>query len=221
MPKIEPFERYLSQYEDWFEQNRFAFQSEIEAVRRHLPDRGRGIEIGVGSGLFAEQFGIRYGIEPSKKMRSKAAKRGVNVVEGVAEKLPFEDSFYDYALMVTTICFLDDIKKSINEAYRIVKPGGKLIIGLVDKNSPIGKLYKKFKQDNVFYRHATFYTTDEVVAFMKQTGFNDFYFTQTIFKNLDEIKEPEEVKKGYGTGSFVVVSGIKRNVKNGKNTNNL
>ncbi len=209
MPKIEPFERYFEKYEEWFVQNCYAFQSEIEAVRRHLPSRGRGIEIGVGSGLFAKPLGIHVGLEPSGEMRSIAVKRGVDVVEGIAEHLPFMDDFYDFALMVTTICFLDDVPKSIIEAQRVVKPGGKLIIGLVDKNSPIGKLYQQNQQENVFYRDATFYSTDEVVTLMKQAGFSDFNFTQTIFKMLEKIEEAEEIKEGYGEGSFMVVSGIK------------
>ncbi len=37
-------------------------------------------------------------------------------------------------------------------------------------------------------------------------------YTQTIFQMLDQIKKPEEVKEGYGEGSFVVVSGIKWNL---------
>ena len=211
MPKIEPFERYFEKYEEWFVQNRYAFQSEIEAVRRHLPSRSRGIEIGVGSGLFAEPLGIHVGLEPSREMRSIAVKRGVDVVEGIAEHLPFMDDFYDFALMVTTICFLDDVPKSIIEAQRVVKPGGKLIIGLVDKNSPIGKLYQQNQQENVFYRDATFYSTDEIVALMKQAGFHGFYFTQTIFRVLNEISETEEVKKGFGEGSFVVISAVTGN----------
>ena len=211
MPKIEPFEKYSDQYENWFVENKYAFKAEIEAVRKHIPEHGRGIEIGVGSGLFAEQLGIHVGLEPSGEMRSMAVKRGVNVVQGVAERLPFMDNFYDYALMVTTICFVDDVPKSIIEAQRVVKPGGKLIIGLVDKNSPIGKLYQQNQQENVFYRDATFYSTDEIVALMKQAGFHGFYFTQTIFRVLNEISETEEVKKGFGEGSFVVISAVTGN----------
>lgn len=211
MPKIKPFEQHFDQYEEWFLENKAAYQSELEAVRRHMPKEGRGIEIGVGSGLFAEPLEIHYGVEPSARMRKQAVKRGVNVIESVAEKMPIADNFYDFALMVTTICFLDDVPKSITEGRRILKPGGKLIIGLVDKNSPVGKLYQEHQENNVFYRDAIFYTTNEVVAFMKEAGFRDFYFTQTIFKMVDEIKEPEEVKEGYGEGSFVVIS-----AKNGK-----
>jgi hypothetical protein len=34
MPKIEPFERYANKYEDWFERNKFAYESELRAIRR-------------------------------------------------------------------------------------------------------------------------------------------------------------------------------------------
>jgi ubiquinone/menaquinone biosynthesis C-methylase UbiE len=210
MPKIEPFEKYTDQYEDWFVQNKYAFKVEIKAVRKHIPKQGRGIEIGVGSGLFARPLGIHIGLEPSVKMRSIAVKRGVNVVDGTAENLPFMDDFYDFALMVTTICFVDDVEKSIHEAKRIIKPGGKLIIGLIDKNSPIGKMYKEHQKESVFYKDASFYSTDEIVGYMKKTGFQDFYFTQTIFTSLDKINENEQVKEGFGEGSFVVISGINK-----------
>jgi len=53
----------------------------------------------------------------------------------------------------------------------------------------------------------------DVVAFMKQANFHNLHYTQTIFRMLDEIKEMEAVKVGYGGGSFVVVSGAKRNLK--------
>lgn len=208
MPKIEPFEQHIDQYEDWFVKNCYAFRSEVNAIRRHLPEAGRGLEIGVGSGLFASPLGIGYGVEPSARMRTEALKRGVDVVDGVAEALPMDDDFCDYALMVTTICFLDDVPQSLAEARRVIKPDGKLIVGLVDKNSPLGKLYQLYQDQNVFYRHAVFYSTEEVVAMMKEAGFHHFYFTQTIFRMLEEIEKDEEVREGYSEGSFVVISAI-------------
>ncbi|NQU27506.1 MAG: hypothetical protein HQ528_04385 [Candidatus Marinimicrobia bacterium] len=72
MAKIEPFEKYIDQYEAWFVHNRYAYQSEIEAVRYHLPNEGRGLEIGVGCGLFAKPLGIHYGVDPSEKMCTRA-----------------------------------------------------------------------------------------------------------------------------------------------------
>jgi len=63
MPKVEPFEKYASQYEGWFERNRFVYESELRAIRKQLPGSGKGIEIGIGSGRFAAPLGIKLGLE--------------------------------------------------------------------------------------------------------------------------------------------------------------
>jgi ubiquinone/menaquinone biosynthesis C-methylase UbiE len=209
MPKVEPFDKHAREYEDWFARNKFAYESELLAIRRLLPENGEGIEIGVGSGRFAAPLGIKVGVEPSSKLRQIARKKGVKVVYGVAESLPFDDSRFDFALMITTICFLDSIETGFKEANRILKPGGCLIIGLIDKNSPVGKLYQQHKKNNVFYRIATFYSVDEVLCYLNEAGFKDFNFIQTIFHNLEEIKDVEPIKQGYGEGSFVVVKATK------------
>jgi ubiquinone/menaquinone biosynthesis C-methylase UbiE len=209
MAKIEAFERHTIKYEEWFEKNIFAYKSELQAVRYLLPKRGTGVEIGVGTGLFAEPLGIRVGVEPSKAMRKVARKRSIEVIDGVAEALPFKDCQFDFALMVTTICFVDDIVTSFKEAIRVIKPGGFFINGFVDKDSSLGKFYQHRKVNNVFYKIATFYSVNEVIPYLKKTGFRNLTFVQTIFHALEEIKEVEAIKEGYGEGSFVVVSGMK------------
>jgi len=209
MPKVEPFEEYTSQYEDWFERNKFVYESELRAIREQLPESGKSIEIGIGSGRFAAPLGIKLGVEPSHKMREVARGRGIEAIEGIAEKLPFPDSQFEFALMVTTICFVDDIQASFQEAYRVLKPGGCLIIGFIDKESSIGRSYQQHKKKSVFYRIATFYTVDEVVSNLEKVGFKNFSFSQTIFHNLAETKAIEPIKEGYGEGSFVVIRAIK------------
>jgi ubiquinone/menaquinone biosynthesis C-methylase UbiE len=94
----------------------------------------------------------------------------------VAEALPCGDSKFDFALMVTTICFVDDLEAALKESYRVLNPGGCLGIGLIDNESPIGKLYQLNKDKNVFYSAATFYSADEIVSRLSQTGFGDFRF---------------------------------------------
>jgi len=209
MAKIRPFEEHTSQYEKWFEINNFAYESELEAVKRILPEKGIGMEIGVGSGRFAGPLGIRFGVEPSGKMREISKQRGIEVINGLAEALPYEDRRFDYALMVTTICFLDDTETALKEANRVIKPGGSLIIGFVDKESSLGKLYLEHKNKSLFYGIATFYSVNEIIFYLKKTGFKNFTFTQTIFHNLKDIKYIEPVKEGYGEGSIVVVKALK------------
>mgnify|MGYP006304620659 FL=1 len=111
MPRTEPFEKHPDKYEDWFEKNNAVYQSELQALKTLLPKGKKVVEIGVGSGRFAAPLNIRTGIEPSEQMRKLARKRGIDAREGLAENLPFDDSQFDFALMVTTICFLDDIEK--------------------------------------------------------------------------------------------------------------
>jgi len=142
-------------------------------------------------------------------MREIAQKKGVEVVGGVTEAIPFSDSAFDFALMVTIICFVDDLQASFKEAYRILKPGGCPIIGFIDRGSPIGQSYERYKENHVFYRAATFYSVADVVPILKKAGFGDLAFSQTIFKNLSDIDRLELVKSGYGEGSFVVIKAIK------------
>lgn len=209
MARTKPFEKYALQYEDWFERNKFVYQSELLAIRKQLPKSNNGIEIGIGSGRFAAPLDIKLGIEPSKKMLKIAQQRGIKAIDAIAESLPFDDSQFEFALMITTICFVDNIGLTFREAYRVLKPGGYLIIGFIDKNSPIGELYRQHKENSVFYKIATFYSVDEVVHHLKKADFKNFSFTQTIFHNLAEIRNIEPIKEGYGEGSFVVVRAIK------------
>jgi len=69
----------------------------------------KGIEIGVGSGRFAVPLGIKTGVDPSPRMREIAQQKGVKVIDAVAEELPFENSQFELVLMVTTICFVDNL----------------------------------------------------------------------------------------------------------------
>ncbi len=205
MAKIEPFELFSDRYEAWFEENRTVYMSELEAVRRLLPEKKKGIEIGVGSGRFAAPLKIKFGIEPSSKMRLLAHKKGIITIAGIAEALPFRASRFDFILMTTTLCFLDNFQAALKEIRRTLKPYGKLIIGFVDKNSEIGRFYQKRKHKSVFYQNATFYSTEELIHDLTDTGFKNFQFVQTLFKPLKSIRTIEPLKTGHGEGSFVVI----------------
>jgi SAM-dependent methyltransferase len=214
MPKIFPFQRYTGQYEDWFSDHRWVYEAELKAVKALIPESDRGLEVGVGTGRFAKPLGIKTGLEPSVRMRKIARHRGIKVLAGVAENLPFGDGKFDWVLMVTTVCFLDDIHQAFLEAHRVLANDGFFIAGIVDRNSPIGQQYLKHQNESVFYKLATFFSVDEVVKIMRQAGFIDFRFRQTIFQGLSEIDDKEPVEPGYGEGSFVAIRGRKISKRN-------
>ncbi len=209
MPKTEPFDHYADEYDDWFVINQYAFQSELNAIKKALPENGDTVEVGIGSGIFAAQLGIKEGIEPSEAMREKAKKKDIRVMDAVAENLPYTDQSKNAVLMVTTICFVNDIYKSFQEVHRVLKDDGHFIIGFVDKNSPIGKFYLEHKDENAFYEDAIFFGTEELYEILKDTGFKINKTYQSVFGKIEEINKVQNVLVGYGQGSFIVIKAQK------------
>ncbi len=209
MPKIKPFQEFTDEYDRWFDDNRFAYLSELEAVKKALPHTNEVIEVGIGSGIFAEPLGIKEGIDPSEAMLQKARQKKLNVQNAVAEKLPYADASRNGMVMITAICFVDNIYHAFHEAHRVLRDKGFLILGFVDKDSPIGKEYLEHKDESIFYRDATFFGTEELYNILKESGFSVVETFQTVFGNLENITEVQPVMEGFGKGSFVVIKALK------------
>jgi ubiquinone/menaquinone biosynthesis C-methylase UbiE len=210
--KFEAFEKFAEEYDAWYDRFRYVYASELEAIRKNLRKAPDSLEIGVGSGRFAAPLGIRYGLEPSGCMGRIARRRGVTVVRGEAEYLPFKGCHFSCLLLVTTLCFLDDAQQALKEVWRVLRPGGQLTVGFIDRNSALGISYQKHKQDSTFFKTARFYSAAEVKDLLQTVGFESLRFCQTIFKRLDRIEKQESIKDGYGEGSFVVVRALKRKI---------
>ncbi|OQP63841.1 methyltransferase type 11 [Niastella vici] len=212
MLKTLPFNEHVAEYEDWFERYPFVFQSEVEAIRELLPFGKTiyGIEIALGTGKFSEALGIKEGVEPAANMRTLAIKWGIEVMDAEAEALPYKDNKYDFVLMVFCVSYFDDLHGAFKEAHRVLKNGGSLILGFIEKNSPIGKFYEARKPVSVFYKDANFYSVERILNELKRAGFRNLSFSQTLFHNLDDIKMLEPSMPGYGKGSFVIIKSNKK-----------
>lgn len=201
------FDSNAGGYDSWFDRHSYLFSNELDALKKVLPSASRGIEIGTGTGRFAVALGITTGVEPSAAMAKIAMARGITVIHANAEALPFHNQSFDFALMVTTDCFLRNISKSFEEAYRVTKDHGRIIIGLIDKNSELGKRYEAQKSCNPWYQDAQFHSVDEITGLLQQAGFTRFEYWQTLCTGKEEKEEPQP---GYGKGSFVVISAQKK-----------
>lgn len=203
----DPFRTHTELYESWFETFEPTYQSEVNALKSIRPATDRSLAIGVGSGRFAEPLGISHGLDPAPEMLTLAIQRGRVGVQGVGERLPFDSNTFGLALMVTTVCFLDDRVSAFTEAARVLKPEGQLLLGFIDRESPVGQQYEETKDENPFYRSATFLTAAEIEAELEAAGFHDFQRRQTVFTDPDAMDEPDPVRSGTGEGSFVVIRG--------------
>jgi SAM-dependent methyltransferase len=206
MPRTAPFEGHHQRYEAWFQAHEAAYISELLALRPFVPWEGEGLEIGVGSGRFAAPLGITTGLDPSPAMLAHAAGRGIRVVEGQAEALPWREGAFDHALVVTTICFVDSAPAMLAEAFRVLRPGGRLNIGFVDRESALGADYLAHQHESVFYREATFFSADEVERLLVEAGFTLEAWGQTLSRPLPAIDSIEPLRPGRGEDAFVVAA---------------
>tara|TARA_R110001606_G_scaffold372485_1_gene529572 strand:+ start:187 stop:825 length:639 start_codon:yes stop_codon:yes gene_type:complete len=206
------FDQNVEAYEQWYEDYPEVFESELLAIKEQLqklPENLHGIEVGLGTGRFSVPLGIKEGVEPAKEMAALAIKRGISVVDGYAEHLPFGDLKFDFVLFVT-VCHLDNVKYAFAEAYRVLKPKGAILIGFLDKDRSVAQQYKENRHRSTFFANANFFTVSRMQSLLKDVGFKNLEYNQTLFGELDEIKEIQMPKEGYGVGSFVVVKATKK-----------
>jgi SAM-dependent methyltransferase len=203
--RTEPFDRDPERYDRWFDRHAIAYRSELLAVRALTPVAGFGLEIGVGSGRFAAPLGVACGVDPSRPMLLRARERGVPVLRAVAEALPFARATFDYALIVTTICFVDDPPAMLAETRRVLKRGGAVVVGLVDRDSSLGRHYLAHQAESPFYADASFFTAADVERLLMDTGFVDPVWVETLSEAPDRLARIEPARPGRGEGAFLVV----------------
>jgi SAM-dependent methyltransferase len=165
--------------------------------------QGAGLEVGVGTGKFAGPLGVKTGVDPSRRMVDKARALGLAVAVGTAEELPVRTGCLDLVLMVTTICFVDDIARAFQEAFRVLRSKGIVVVGFVDKDSELGRQYMRRKDHSKFYRWANFFSARQVLQYLADAGFEKIESKQTLFPT----GQPRCIQNGFGSGSFIVVKG--------------
>ena len=195
------FDNLADRYDAWFDSPDGApiFAAEARCVHALLQGTPRPwLEVGVGTGRFAEALGIEEGLDPSRAVLEIAARRGVRTRFGHAEKMPHEARSFGGVVTVVTICFVDNSRAALGECARVLADGGSLIVGLVPADSSWGKHYaRQGEEGHVFYSQATFYTCGQVVEMARQVGLGLDAASSCIFTPPDSpLDSGEPMREG-------------------------
>ena len=206
------FDNLALAYDAWFEgEGKLAFAIETRAFQEILPYLPKPwLEVGVGSGRFAKALGIETGVDPSIKLVEMARKQGITALLGRGEQQLFDKESFSTVFLIVTLCFVDAPRDVLREAYRILAPRGKVVLGLVLKESPGGEFYQqKQQQGHRFYKYATFYSYNEVVRLLEEAGFLIEKVVSTLFQKPDRVEHMELPRKDYSAeaGFTIVVAG--------------
>lgn len=171
----EIFNRNVEKYDAWYDRfpGNQIFPIETACVRKALEGINHPwLEVGVGTGRFAQVLQIDCGLDPAASALTKAKSRGIQVMEGKAEALPYPDGSFNAVLMIITLCFLDDPLNGFLECKRVLSENGSFIVGIIPSDSPWGKFYiDKKKTGHGFYKYARFYSVKEVEDLFLKCGF--------------------------------------------------
>jgi len=206
-----PFDSLAADYDSWFDQpdGKMIFTSELKAIQQVLPYLPPPwLEIGVGSGRFAQALGITTGLDPAGKLLEIARSRGILTLKGRIEdcRLPLEG--FGTVFLIMTLSFLEKPVAALRRIRRILKSSGMVVVGDVPAESAWGKLYidKKHK-GHPFYSMANFYTYAELHAMLEQAGFRIQTAVCTLRQNPGQVSTVESPVNGYKKGAgFVVIT---------------
>jgi len=141
----------------------------------------RILDVGCGDGEFAVELARRgaivTGIDASTAMidaaRSRARQQTADVAFQVAmaEQLPFPAEQFDVVTAITILCFVDDATPVFREIARVLRPGGRLVIGELGKWSTwaAGRRIRAWLGSQL-WRRGRFRTASEIRKFAEQVG---------------------------------------------------
>jgi len=189
------FDPIAEPYDRWYDTSdgRAIFDAEWASLRSlGEPFEGQWLEVGVGTGRFASRLGVAEGVDPSPAMLKIAAGRGIRTHEGTAEALPFPDRSFDGVLLALALCFVADAALALAESHRVLRPQGRLLLGVVPADNPWGEAYlEKASKGHPVYSLAQFRPAAEIVELARRAGFTLLDAASTLFWKPGEVPQTE------------------------------
>jgi len=195
--KIKAFNVDAESYDIWYKhpQGKQVFDAEKNAVNHMIPKQGIGVEIGAGTGVFAESLTTEERtilcLDPSVEMIKKAKERELPCILGVGDSIPLR-KLIDFGYMITVLEFLNEPIKLFKEVRENSKENHVFSILFINTESSWGDLYRDIgaKGDPVF-QHARFYSLEDVSMMLEEVGYRISDAKGTL--NSDPMKQEVDV----------------------------
>ena len=159
-------ESYYDEFSSTYERHRhhgyhqLIDELEVGLVRRYFGDRV--LEAGCGTGLILERLGWfsqqAVGVDLSRGMLSLAGQRGLTVMQGTVDALPFADETFDTVVSFKVLPHVPPIRETLTELTRVTRPGGHLLLEFYNRHSLRG-LIKQLKRPSTI---GATYTDEDV-----------------------------------------------------------
>lgn len=227
-------DQLAEKYADWYRTDRGSYvgQNEYQCLANHIGDCSgkKIIEVGCGTGYFLRKFSIdaeeTVGFDLTEGMleagKKIAAEMGldINFIQGnVLDGLPFKDNYFDIVYSNSMLEFFkpgEEVDKVLNEMWRILTPGGKMVIGVLNSKSTWAykRIAETIEKDTIFSQ-GKFYSWEEVSDLLDKYG--EFEIESTLFvppyvrkkEDFDWFKDLEsEFKKRFPKRGALIVGSV-------------
>ena len=213
------------------------FESRLRLLHAALTTQepGRTLSVGAGSGAFEVELARRFGLdvdvlaEPDPDLAAAARARGFTVWERTSQELdPGEDAFDTIYYHGSSFGYIpdDQLEPTWARDLRALRPGGRLVLTDVPKESALGILlltlqkypdidhtpYEDLIAGTAFPRYREhfykpyWHRTDHYIGVLEGVGFADLTFLQTVLANPpyqdDHVEDPVA---GYRRGNYVAI----------------
>ena len=209
------FDIVSSNYDDWYlhPRGKQVFDAECKLLNLLIPSEGIGLEIGSGTGIFAEKFtnSLRQIIclDISKGMLAESIKRGLYIIRGSANNIPIKNNLIDFSYMVTVIEFLNNPLKMFREVKTVIKHDASLTILFINRESPWGELYLKLgKENNPVYSKAHIYDYQEILVKIIEGGFKPINAIGTLTTKPEEFEPGDDLVKPSSKPGVIAIKSV-------------
>ena len=174
---IDAFDRSAYRYDDWYDtpKGMQVLKSELEAVNFLIPCRGVGMEMGAGTGIFAERLStderVVVCLDPSAGMLGRSRERSLISIIASGHWPPFRLMCIDFVYLVTVLEFLKEPSIALRMIAGLLKPDAPMVVLTINSESKWGSFYERLgRKGNLIFSNSKLYNYEEARAIMEEAG---------------------------------------------------